>query len=162
MNLSHQSEEQFMLAQFGLKYVECLFYGLAAVAALPLFKPEWNKIYSPTDTGAIIFILIGIGILLPRAIAYRRWPRVIAKVGPYRDTWDGESSASYFYEFDNQRFARSFRTVYGNTHLSRLEVCVNPNAPRITYPVFWNLWLVGVAMLALGLFLLVSDQNYFG
>jgi hypothetical protein len=151
-----------MLAQYGLKYIVALFYGLAALASLPILKPDWNKFYSSTDMGAIVFILIGIGILLPRAIAYRRWPRVIAKVGPYRDTWDGESSAYYFYEFDDQRYARSFRTAYGNTHLTRLEVCVHPNAPRIAYPVFWNLWQVGAGLLAVGLFLLVSDQNYFG
>ncbi len=139
-----------------------IVYGLAALESWPILKPDWNKYDYATDLGAIVFILSGMGILLPRAIAYGRWPRVIAKVGPYRDTWDGESSAYYFYEFDDQRYARSFRKAYGNTHLTRLEVCVNPKAPRIAYPVFWNLWQVGAGLLAVGLFLLVSDQNYFG
>jgi hypothetical protein len=156
------SKGLFMLAKFGLKFIEALFYCLAGLVALLLLKPEFNKPCAPTDIAAIVFILVGIGILLPRAIAYMRWPRIVAKVGPYRDTWDGESSASYSYEIDNQRYTRSFRSVYGSSKLSRLEICVNPNAPRITYPVFWNLWLVGVAMLAVGLFLLVSDQNYLG
>mgnify|MGYP005989506771 CR=1 FL=1 len=151
-----------MTARFGLKFVECLFYLLAALAALPLFWPDLNYPLSLTDFGAITFIMIGTGILLPRGIAYRRWRRVIANVGPYRETWDGESSTTYFYEVDNQKYGRSFRTTYDSVRLTHIEICLNPSDPRIVYPVFWNLWIAGAGILALGLFLFLSPQDYFG
>jgi hypothetical protein len=152
-----------MLARYGIKSVEYLFYAFAALAALPLFlKSDWAMLGTPTDVSGIVFILIGIGVLLPRAIAYSRWKRVGANVSPYRGTWDGERSASYTYEIDSQSYTGSFRSMYGSRKYESLAICVNPNAPWIRYPVFWNVWVFGAAMLGVGLFFLISDQSFIG
>ncbi|NNE87846.1 MAG: hypothetical protein HKN27_07195 [Silicimonas sp.] len=151
-----------MLARYGLKSVEVLFYALAAVSALPLLKSDWIKLGTPTDVTGIVFVLIGVGVLVPRAIAYNRWRRVGANVGPYRGTWDGERSATYSYEIDRQVYTGSFRSMYGTPKRMDLAVCVNPYAPWIRYPVFWNVWLFGAVMLGVGVFFLISDQNIIG
>lgn len=145
-----------MMARYGLKVLEYLSYALVSLPALALVKPDSIGPFAPTDLAATIFILIGLGVLLPRVIAYFSWPKVLAHVGPYRSTWDGEQSASYTYKVGNQQYARSFRAMYGSDEQTRLQVCVNPHAPWIRYPVFWNVWLFGATMVALGLFVLVS------
>lgn len=151
-----------MLERYGLKSVEYLSYALAAVATLPLLKPDWFTLGTPTDVTGVVFILIGFGVLLPRAIAYKRWKRVGADVSLYRGTWDGERTATYTYEIDNQSYSGSFRSMYGSRKHVSLPVCVNPNAAWIRYPVFWNLWAFGAAMLGVGLFFLISDQSIIG
>lgn len=150
-----------MIAKYGLKVLEYLFYGLALLVAVPLAKPDLISGVVPSDLAAIFFILLGVGALLPRAIAYFSWPRVLAHVGPYRGTWDGEQIARYRYEVDNQTYSHAFRALYGADEIRRLYVCVNPHAPWVGYPVFWNVWLFGVTMIALGLFLLVSGVQFF-
>ncbi len=41
-------------------------------------------------------------------------------------------------------------------------LCVNPQAPWIRYPVFWNVWQFGGAMLVVGLFCMISDLHIIG
>ncbi|WP_019956617.1 hypothetical protein [Yoonia vestfoldensis] len=150
-----------MLAKYGLKAVEYLSYALAVLVALPLIVPDLLPQSAPNDLAAVVFVLLGVGVLLPRVIAYFWWLRVPAHVGPYRGTWDGEQSAGYTYKVGNQQYARSFRTIYGTDQMTRLQVCVNPRAPWVGYPVFWNVWLFGATMVGLGLFLLVSGVQFF-
>lgn len=151
-----------MIAKYGLKSLEYLFYAVALLPAWPLVYSGFVQPFTQTDLAAIIFLLIGLGVLLPRAIAYVSWPKVVARVGPYRGTWDGEQSARYTYKVGDQDYARSFRAMFGTDQILRLQVCVNPHAPWIGYPVFWNVWLFGAAMTGLGVFLLFSDGQYFG
>ncbi|HEV8034779.1 hypothetical protein [Yoonia sp.] len=151
-----------MLAGYGLKVLEYTLYALAVAVAVALAGPESIRPTTPDDIVAVVFILAGIGILLPRTIAYLRWPKVIARVGSYRGTWDGEQSASFSYEFGNQQYVGSFRAMYGVSRVPRVQLCVNPRAPWVRYPVFSNVWLCGVAFVGLGIFLLLSDQSFFG
>lgn len=151
-----------MWTGYGLKIVEYLFCALAILTALPLSNPALIQGVTPTDIAAVVFILVGVGVLLPRAIAYLRWQKVLARVGSYDGTWDGERSATYSYEVGKQRYTGSFRSMYGTETLTRLEVFVNPHAPWVRYPLFWNVWSVGAVLLAGGLFLLFSDVNFFG
>lgn len=151
-----------MVSHYKLKAVEYLFYALACIAALPLLTPKIKVPLDQNDLSGLIFLLVGLGVVVPRAIAFSRWPIVIATVGPYSNTWDGEHSARYSYEFDNQRFSNSFRAMYGTAQRRRLKLCVNPRAPWVAYPVFVNVWCFGGTMLAVGLFLMISDYNFFG
>lgn len=150
-----------MLVKYALRAVEYLFYATASLASLPLLASKSNKLNDPTDNVAIVFILIGVGVLLPRAIAYSRWSKVMANVGLNRVSWDGERSAPYSYEIDNQRYTGTLRAVHGSARPSRLTICVNPAAPWIRYPVYVNIWLFGASMLGMGIFILLSGQNYF-
>lgn len=151
-----------MIARYGLKAAEYLLYGLALLIAVPLAKPDLITGFAPDDVAAIVFIVIGAGVLLPRAIAYFSWPRVLAQVGGYRGTWDGEKSARYTYKIGNQTYSHAFRAMWGSEEVTRLLVCVNPHAPWVKYPVFWNVWFFGATMIALGLFLLVSGVQFLG
>ena len=151
-----------MLSKYGLKVVEYSFYALAAFASLVLSKTDSTQGYTPTNAAGLVFVLVGIGVLLPRAIAYTRWRRVVAKVGPDRPTWDGERKAEYAFEMDGQRYTGSYGSMPGSPKLTTLEIAVNPQAPWVRYPVIFNLWLFGIIMLAGGLFLLVSDIEVFG
>lgn len=151
-----------MLANYGLKVVEYGFYTLAVFTAMVLSKTESTQGYTATNAVGVVFVLVGIGVLLPRAIAYRRWRRVVAKVGPDRPTWDGERKAEYAYEIDGQRYTGSYGSMPGSPKLTRLELAVNPQAPWVRYPVVLYQWSFGTIMLAGGLFLLVSGIEVFG
>ncbi|WP_322890588.1 MULTISPECIES: hypothetical protein [unclassified Yoonia] len=151
-----------MITKYGLKILEYLLYGLALLFAVPLAKPDLISILTPTDFAAALFLLLGIGVLVPRVIAYLSWPKVVARVGPYRGTWDGEKSARYTYRIGNQTYSHAVRAMWGSEEMTRLQVCVNPHAPWVKYPVFWNVWLFGATMVAFGVFLLVSGIQFLG
>ena len=151
-----------MLRKYGLKAVEYLFYSLALLAALPMLLSTPIEGVVPDHLAAVVLILVGLGVLVPRAVAYKGWHRVIAEVGTYKGTWDGERSATYTYRVGNQRYRGAFRSMYGTAKLTRVPVCVNPHAPWVRYPVFWNVWQFGAVMIAAGLFLLLADQHFFG
>jgi hypothetical protein len=151
-----------MLAGYGLKALEYLFYAAAAVVAFELYQVQSEGPDVASRLAGVIFILIGLGVLVPRMIAYRQWPRVTARVGEHRATWDGEQSAGYSYAFDDRQFHGKLRSVYGSARPTRIEVCVNPRAPRVRYLVLWNLWLAGLAFLVIGGSLLTTGSFFFG
>lgn len=151
-----------MLERYGLKAFEYLFYAIAGLAAVELLRVQSTQPDWANDLCGIIFILGGIGILLPRIVAYLCWHYVTANVGPYRDDWDGDISASYSYEFNNQIYRGRFRSLNGSPRYSRLQVSVNPSAPSVRYAVFWNVWVCGAVMFGFGVFVLVREQNFFG
>lgn len=151
-----------MLAKYGLKVVEYGFYTLAVFTALVLSRTDSTQGDTATNAVGFIFVLVGIGVLLPRAIAYTRWRRVVARVEPDRPTWDGERKAEYAYEVDGQRYTGSYGSMPGSPKLTRLELAVNSQAPWVRYPVILHQWSFGAIMLAGGLFLLASDIEMFG
>lgn len=151
-----------MLHKYGLKIAEYGFYALAGLSSLPLMNSAWRQPYQPDDIIGVVFVLIGVGVLLPRAIAYKRWPKVLVDVGPYRNTWDGEQSASYTYKVGNQSYSGTFGSARGNEKLTKLVLCVNPDAPWMRYPVLWNIWYFGLILSAIGVFFIVSEKSFLG
>ncbi len=151
-----------MLARYGLKALEYLLYALAALAAFELFRIQSEDRESAITLAGVIFILIGLGVLVPRIVAYWKWPRVAATVGGHRATWDGEKSAAFSYDFGDQRFSGRLRSIYGSARPTRLHVCVNPRAPAVRYLVWWTVWCVGLVLLCLGIFVLTTGMHPFG
>lgn len=148
-----------LFSGYGLKVVEFAFYGIAALVFAVMCYLDSTQPERPTELLAVFFLLVGTGAILPRAIAYSRWRRVVASVSSYRRDWDGDRTASYTYTFGNEQHKGSFGATFGSQTLSSLEICVNPQAPWVRYPVFWNIWLFGFAMLGLGLFFLFGGLN---
>jgi hypothetical protein len=149
-----------LFSSYGLKAVEYTFYGIAALLFAFMCYVDSTQPEKPTDLLAVFFLLIGTGALLPRAIALSRWKRVVASVSSYRRDFDGDRTASYIYTFENERHTGSFGSTYGSQTLSSLEICVNPKAPWVRYPIFSNIWLFGFTMLGLGIFFLFVDLNH--
>ena len=151
-----------MLVRYGLKIVEYMLYGIAVLAFLEVIRVQSTDREMANTLIGMIFLLGGLGVLVPRIIAYRSWPKVIAEVGTHRGTLDGEKSAPYSYEFGNQRYSGHYRSTWSSPRVSRLQICVNPHAPGVRYIVIWNVWFFGFMMLCFGAFMLVTGIQVFG